>query len=288
VLMGARDAPRGPSSSASPRRAGSLRRTSTIDTDWPEGQGRSMRMVGIARDIISRTAEGQPEIVAHDEICARVSDARLIQAISASRQQERIAELVGARGGGHLRAKIAQTLPQETADGTTLNLLLDDLSGASLVARWAWTRWPAAPAPMARGDVSKEEGSIGSMLGICAGFRPGSSALTVDGYPDSDIQSSTLVPSLVNPDDPSGWHYLRPQPGVGMRRARQLDIWYQESVVHIKAIFQDSATVPNSEDRCAIHEYCVRATMDPSSMELVAIRSFSRISNVARQRPMLI
>jgi hypothetical protein len=42
---------RNPIEPAPIRRPGSVRRTSTIDTTWPEGYGRPMLMQGFARDV---------------------------------------------------------------------------------------------------------------------------------------------------------------------------------------------------------------------------------------------
>jgi Protein of unknown function (DUF2889) len=72
-----------------------------------------------------------------------------------------------------------------------------------------------------------------------------------------------MVPSLVNPRDPNGWHTLGVQDGVGMRRARCIDVWHDGDDVVIDVSFQDSGTSPdarpNSGERIAIHEYHLMA-----------------------------
>ena len=106
------------------------------------------------------------------------------------------------------------------------------------------------------------------MEGVCTGFRPGSSALSLDGSVASH-QNSAVVVDLPHPDDPDGWHALTIQEGVGMRRARQIDIWV-DGVIHIDSTFQDSATEPGG-GRTAIHEYGLRATADPVTLELLSL-----------------
>jgi hypothetical protein len=109
------------------------------------------------------------------------------------------------------------------------------------------------------------------------GFAPGSSALNRNSVANPFITSSTLVPPLPHPDDPQGWHDLAQQEGVGMRRARRIDVWLDDDVVHVDIGFQDSATSPVGGERIAIHEYRVVATADPNTFELLSITSDPRI-----------
>jgi hypothetical protein len=100
------------------------------------------------------------------------------------------------------------------------------------------------------------------------GFAPGSSALNRNSVANPFITSSTLVPPLPHPDDPQGWHDLAQQDGVGMRRARRIDVWLDD-LIRIDAGFQDSATSPSG--RIGQHEYRVLASADPSTLQLVSI-----------------
>ena len=270
--MTAPSRPFGPSPS---RRAGSIRRTSTIDTRWPEGMGEPMIMRGEARDLVTRANEGAHLTLFRDWMEIRASAGREILAIETSRSSDAAQQLVGSRGGGYLRGEIARLLPDEHIGRTPLHLLLDDFSGASLVAGWAWSRWKPADWNARIGEARRVGGRNGKMEGICTGFRPGSSALTQDGSA-KDNQNTTRVPPLTRPDDTLGWHELATQTGVGMRRARRIDVWLDE-VIQIDVGFQDSATAPDGGDRIAIHEYHVTATADPQSFEVLTLRSDPRI-----------
>ena len=269
-------APTNPAGPSPLRRPGSIRRTSSLDTSWPGGLGQPMRMRGHARDLLTPADGGPAVVVAEDSLDIIASGGREIASIATSRLNDDFQQFVGARGGGHLRKQIALAIPGEQARGTPLHLLLDDFSGASLVAGWAWSRWTDEWMKRVRTVGSSTAGRNGQMEGICAGFRPGSSALSSDGTSNPTNQSATRVPPLPHPDDPMGWHELARQEGVGMRRARRLDVWL-EDLVHIDIGFQDSATAPDGGDRIAVHEYRVTATADPATFELLSVVADPRV-----------
>jgi hypothetical protein len=236
--------------------------------------GKPMLMQGHARDLYTPPDGSTPCVRAEDRFSILATARREILEISTTPARN-VAELVGLRGGGHLRAALARVLADEKKTGTPLYLLLDDFSGASLVAGWAWSRWTDAWMRQARLQGANTAGRNGQMEGICAGFRPGSSALTSEGTADGMIQSSARVEPLARADDPIGWHELPIQQGVGMRRARRVDVWLDD-VIHIDAGFQDSGTSPQG-GREAIHEYHVTATADPTSFELLSVKADPRV-----------
>ena len=219
-----------------------------------------MLMRGHARDVWTPHAGDAPVLLAEDEVELTVSPRREILAISSPSNHPALPHFVGARGGGHSRALLAELLASERADGTPLHLLLDDFAGASLVAGWAWSRWTDDWKQAAKASGAQSTaGRNGQMEGVCAGFAPGSSALDADGSARQDIQSACPVGPLVNPGDPDGWHRLANQDAVGMRRARRIDIWREDKETRIDAGFQDSATSPGG-GRVAVHEYRIDAS----------------------------
>jgi hypothetical protein len=257
------------------RPPGSMRRTSTIDTTWPEDKIGTMLMQGHARDFYTPADGSPPLVLAEDRLTAYVSETRTILEISSKPDRPELARLVGSRAGGHLRAAIGEVLPQELSAGTPLYLMLDDLAGASLVAMWAWSRWSDNWLEDARrSGITSTAGRNGKMEGICIGFRPGSSALATESS-DAAKPVGTPVLSLCHPDDPAGWHGLPEQSGVGMRRARWIDVWVDE-FIHVNSGFQDSATSP-AGGREAVHEYLVAATADLATGRLVSVTADPRI-----------
>jgi hypothetical protein len=166
-----------------------------------------------------------------------------------------------------LRAVLDQVLPGEREAGSPLYLLLDDLSGASLIAGFVFARWPDR-APV----VSLPQRP--DMEGVCIGFAPGSSALAEQREGMRNHRIAPVV-SLVNPDDPDGWHQFPAVPEVSMRRARRIDVW-RDDVIVIDSAFQDSASDPD-HCRVAVHEYLLRATADPDTLRLMSVDPDPRV-----------
>jgi len=237
-----------------------------------------MSMHGHARDIYTTSQGGAIRLLAEDDVQILASSAREILEIHSGRRNADVQALIGQKGGGYLRGAIAKLLPDELAAGSPLNLLLDDFSGASLVAGWAWSRWTPDWQTRLRGQAPRPGDRRRVMEGICSGFQPGASSLADDGAEDAADQSSAQVPPLQHPGDPEGWHALDVQDGVGMRRARRLDVWLEGQLVHIDVGFQDSATNPaGGPDRIAVHEYHVQATADLESLVLRSVIAHPRV-----------
>jgi hypothetical protein len=257
--------PQNPAGPAPLRRPGSVRRTSTIDMSWPDGREAGLQLVCRARDIYTPPDGGAPVVMAEDRARVRMAADRTILAIECDPPRAEVGRLVGSRGGGHLRHALEHVLPQDMAAGSPLYLLLDDLSGASLISSWAWSRWTEEPrdAPLAR-----------QMENICTGFRTGSSALVREG-PRRMVHNCTLVPPLAHPDDPAGWHDVDDLQGVSMRRARRIDVW-ADDLIRIDSHFQDSASTPDGGRRMAVHEYLLAATIEPAAGTLLSVEADPR------------
>jgi hypothetical protein len=259
-------APKSPMGASPLRRPGSTRRTSSIDATWPDGRDGVAVIFADARDIMTPLSGGPPQILAQDHADV-LADHRVIRSVSSIPPRAALTQLAGARAGGHLRAAIDAALGEERVAGTPLYLLLDDLAGATLVAGWAWSRWmddwmPTRP-------QAEIEAHMRQMEGICIGFRPGSGALGLEGKPRPE-QNATRVLPLQHPDDPEGWHPLLDRGGVNFRRARRIDVWREDGLIHIDSAFQDSASAPDGGDRIAVHEYRLIATADADATTLLS------------------
>jgi hypothetical protein len=128
------DAPRRPSGPAPLRRQGSIRRTSTIDADWPDGRDEPMRLQGHARDritVLGAPAEPPGQTV-EGRFDARVSLRREILELSTAPLKSEASALIGVRAGGHLRAALQQPM---TADREHHR------------ATCCWMIWPAPVSP---------------------------------------------------------------------------------------------------------------------------------------------
>lgn len=248
-----------------------MRRTSSIDFFWPDGQAGNKQMIARARDVVTPAAGGPAIVCRQDELRAAITPDRTIVAIESDPPRPALAGLVGARGGGGLRKAIDELVPEERRNATPLYLLLDDTAGASLVSSWAWAHWNPNWMEDARRIMNVDlEQAVRSREGVCIGFVPGSSAFS----PNPD-RSGALAPDLRNPEDPEGWHAFPVQDGINMRRARRIDVWLDEVIV-IDSAFQDSASTPSGERR-AVHEYRLSVTADPASLEVLSIEAEPRV-----------
>lgn len=247
-----------------------MRRTSSIETVFPEGQDRIQHMRGRARDLWTGDALSDSRVLSEDEVRIQSSDDRIIMAAEIDGlDAETTSRLVGLRAGGQLRGANADLNPGMKEGGTPLHLLLDDMAVATLVAGWVWSQWwdPA------NGEMESRH----KMEGVCIGFHPGSDALTDDGRPRVAIQNYGDVPPMGNPSDPIGWHAEIPDPSiVSSMRSRFLDVWKTQDGLHVEAGFQDSGTVPGGGRR-AVHEYRVHLTADPETLEITSLTADPRI-----------
>ncbi len=259
------------------RTANSLRRTSSIDVSWPEGEKGDRLFVGRVRDY--RTpANGDPgRIVDEAEFHATLAQDKTITAITATPAPAGLDRLVGMRGGNHLRLFIRETMPELISTGAPIYLVLDDISGTALVSSFAWSRWHDDWTERMRANF--QPGEIDTMMGhrvnVCWGLQDGNSAVT--GVASRDIASADAG-NVRNPADPEGWHAFPDSVGPGFRRSRRIDVTRDDGagLIRIDAAFQDSARrkVPG---RGAIHEYNVSATADLATGELLTPTPEARI-----------
>ena len=141
------------------------------------------------------------------------------------------------------------------------------MAGATLISAWAFAPWNA------KGTASPERvnARIRSMEGVCIGFRPGSSALELDGN-SGIVANHVAVLPLPHPDDPVGWHEMIERDRINFRRARRIDVWRDGDLLRIDSMFQDSAGAPGG-GRVAIHQYRLTATADASTQTLLSIEA---------------
>lgn len=230
-------------------------------------------MVGRARDIVTPKSGGPPIVCAEDGFKALLSPERSIVSIESQPARPALSRLVGERGGGGLRRVLEQVVPEERSHATPLYLILDDISGVSLVAGWAWSQWDPNWMENSRKALKgfDLEKAFRSREGICSGFAPGSSAFT-----PGQNRSGTPTEDLRHPDDPEGWHAFTAEAGkIGLRRARRIDVRLGENIV-IDSAFQDSAATP-AGGRAVVHEYRLMASADLKSLRLRSIEAEPRV-----------
>ena len=98
--------PHDPIQPASPRRPGSVRRTSTIDTFRPHGFDAEADVIGRARDLLT-TAGGDALVLGTAELTARLqARSHVLLAIDTDPAAPALQELLGAIVGPGFRAKV--------------------------------------------------------------------------------------------------------------------------------------------------------------------------------------
>ena len=261
----------GPRNLTPGRRPRSVRRTASLTTTWGPDVAEPMEIHGECRDLLTPGDDMPAEVVGTGSLRAHVTRERVIERISADPAHGRLSALVGARAGGRLRELLREVMPDERSAGTPLYLLLDDLSGASLVSGFALALWPQRwPADWQ--DAGGNRAARRSLEGVCIGFQSGSSALSRPlGAPDS-LNTRNVGP-LPDQDDSLSWHAMDYElVDVSMRRARRIDVWLDGDRVEVDAAFQDSATHPDG-GRVAVHQYRLWATAELATGRIEAVHA---------------
>jgi hypothetical protein len=267
--------PRQTANPAPVRPSGSVRRTSSIDVAWPAGGTGEKVLHGRSRDFVTPAGDGEGAVRAAAAMETTLQLDRTITAITSTPAPPHLQRLVGQRGGGHLRMLMREVMPELIADADPLYLLLDDISGVSLISAWAWSLWNPdwlSAMPQAGGDLAK---MMEERVDVCWGFQRGNSSFDPDRR---DQVGNADAGELRNPADITGWHEFPELDGVSMRRARRIDVWRDAAsgLIHIDSAFQDSAPRPTG-GRAALHEYRLSAAADPVSLELVTLEPEARV-----------
>jgi hypothetical protein len=270
--------PRSTANPAPVRKPGSVRRTASIDVAWPEGPNGDRRFYGRARDFLTPPEGGAGRILDGASMEATLDFEKLIKEISAYPEPKPLQRLVGERGGNHLRMVVRDLMPELITTGAPLYLLLDDISGVSLVSAWAWAQWDPDWSATIRERMPKDQldKMMAQRAGVCWGLQPGNSGLDFD-RPPTDVGTADAG-ELRNTADPDGWHDFPVIEGPSFRRARRIDVIRDEEagVIRIDAAFQDSSPKPGG-GRAAIHEYRLAATADLDSLEILTLEPEARI-----------
>lgn len=270
--------PRETANPAPVRSANSIRRTSSIDVCWPEGEDGDRLFVGRVRDYRTPAAGAPGAVIEEAEFRATLAQDKTITSIAATPAPARIDELVGVRGGNHLRLFIKETMPELVAQGAPIYLALDDISGTALVSAFAWSQWHDNWAERLRERMAAGEFErlMSERVNICWGLQEGNSGVSPGG-PARNVAEADAG-DVLNPADPQGWHALPEFDGPGFRRARRIDVTRDEAagLIRIDSAFQDSAKRKDT-GRVAIHEYLLSATVDLATGELLTLDPEARI-----------
>ena len=259
-----------PTRSTPRRRAGSVRRTSSIDMTRDGCSVDPVYLSGRGRDLWTG-ADGSAQELAHARLDATVElVGRTVRHIETEPPIGGLSGLVGAPAISGFRAAADGAAPRLRQRRDLLYTLLDDIPVAALISGLA----------LSASGVLGEKAKSGylPMADQCAGFVTGGMLLTSFEAGDPAIPTGPVAPSLDDPDDPHAWHAMARLPTHGMRRQRRLDVYSIDGAreVGIDAMFRD--TYVRADDRpMIVHEYTVAATVDADSGIITRSRATPRV-----------
>ena len=259
--------PHDPVEPAPPRRPGSVRRTSTIDTFRPHGFDAEADVIGRARDLLT-TADGGTQVLGDARLTARLrARSHELLAIDTDPPAPALDRLLDAVVGPGFRAKVDGVVPERRDRGDLLYLLLDDLPGATLVAGYAMLHAGMVPKP------SDDEYLI-ARSDLCAGWAADGAMMTlIREHGRSPAPLGCDAPPVARADDPDAWHELSELMPNAMRRLRRLDVLPPASVDEPAAVdvfFRDSH-VDGDGRETIVHEYSVTASVDVATRTILEI-----------------
>ena len=257
------------------RRPGSVRRTSTMLMFWPDGLGTDLHLKGRARDLLT-PADGEPDgprplgPLRRDR-AASVTSGR----IEADPGAGGLDRLVGCRAGGEpARGHRGRSCPTRWPGGTPLHLLLDDLAGSTLISGFVYVRWMDRNCPECASGSPRRRRSVACVTSARAS-GPARAPCASDGSIVHNQNTAHPAP-LGDPADPLGWHELDDPPVPAMRRARRIDIWDEDGVLGIDAMFRDSAWDPDGQE-VVVHEYQMLGRADRATGRLLSVEAVPRV-----------
>lgn len=271
-----RAGPHHPLPATAARRPGSLRRTSSIDSTRPQGLDGDVSVDARARDLLT---DGSGAVATSTEVhlTAMIDPSRNLVTAIADPPIDGFDHLVGTPVARGWRARAADALRIDERHEPLLNLLVDDLPGASLVSGVALQAAHVLPtaSPGMRQYVL-------AAADICAGWVADGSML--EAFRTHDQMPAPVGPSapvLERDDDPDGWHAMAPLSPHATRRRRVLDLWPDADGTgthRFEAHFRDSHVDIDGHET-VIHEYLVTGLIDEPA------RSFTKVQAEARVLP---
>jgi hypothetical protein len=248
------------------RRPGSVRRTTSIRSTWPDGFEGAFDLAAQGRDLVT-TGDGRGVVI--DEVCIGVTAEGPLKTVRSIESDPIVPHLEVVRGAnlmGGFRKAVGTNVV--LADGSVAALLLDDLPGAALVS--------------GSGRLRAEIEATGALPGfadvdlpvVCIGRRPEGVMVQRRREGQPLLGQGPPAGDLRRPDDPLAWPLEPPLPTHGMRRLRRIDVAVIDDEIVVDTHFRDSYQEPTGVET-AVHEYevLVRAGAGDRIVRQVEVRS---------------
>jgi hypothetical protein len=251
--------PVSPATSTPDRMPGWVRRTTALDSHWPDGFDGHLVVEGTGRDART-TRDG--ELVVFDATTWRAvideADGMRLVSFESATHQDRLRPLVGRPLGGGFRAAMREVLDDDR--GSALHQMLDDLPAAVMVSHYA------------RRDVGRPRATQRlDRVDWCAGWRADGTIMLGlrEGRPPHP--AGPPAPPIVSSHDPAGWHEMPSMRANSTRRRRRIDVGPRDPVL-VDAFFRDSHMNAQSSET-VIHEYAMDAVMAGRSGRVTDVRA---------------
>lgn len=263
VLESSQRGPQDPMAPTPPRRPGSIRRTSSIDTVRPDGLDGRLVVTARARDVAT-TSSGDT-VLDEARVTFDLEPHGLVRNVDAHPEVAELEDLNGLSVGPGFRADVKAAHPDLATSEPLLHLLIDDLPGAVLVSGYARLHSDAM------GQIAAE--SMERRADLCAGW-------VSEGVMMTSIRERGQVPTPIGPpsppltreDDPIAWHRLAPLPPNATRRVRRIDVspHRDTDLVAVDSMFRDSHFGEGTSET-SVHEYSVEATVRADTRVIASI-----------------
>jgi hypothetical protein len=216
-------------------------------------------LVAHGRDLHTAT-DGAARVLDAARVDARAELASgELLAISADPPRPKLERLVGRSVHRGFRQAVRDTIPDEATSGSVRFQLLDDLPIVLLLS---------LRVPRAEGiGPARDPGRL-LPVDVCAGFAAGGEALSSFGPLGPPLHVGPIAVPIEPADDPTAWHAHEALPAHSTRRRRRIDVWFDDGVARVDSIFRDSH-MDGAGVETVVHQYAVRAAVDPSTMRLV-------------------
>jgi hypothetical protein len=274
-----RAGPAHPQPGSPPRRVGSGRRTTSIDTSRPQGPRESSVVDARARDLLTDGAGGAASQLTQI-LRARIAPNRELLAIESDPFEPRLAQLLGSYVGPGFRARMSELLPDHVAAQTLLHALLDDLPGATLVSGYAVQRSGSLTAPSDGAAAQTYARHVHASEDMCAGWASDATIMvTFRTEGASPVAMGPEAPLLEREGDVLSWHPMAELPREATRRRRRLDLvppgdasptWTFDE--HFRDSYRDAQGTES-----IIHEYVVDGSLDDTVRRIAELRTEARV-----------
>jgi hypothetical protein len=252
-----RPGPHNPVQTTPPRTPGSVRRTTTVDSTFPDGIGGRVILRVRGRDL--RTAAVDTPAVL-DELAVDLELepwSGTIVAVDVAVASAALESLAGLPFRG-LRHRLADLIPEDAARRTLCFSALEDASGAYLVSGYAGLRAGLIPSTPELAEIAvQRQGDV------CIGWALDGPVIdTIRRTSEHAVPVGPLAPALEG-DDSLAWHEIPPLSPQCVRRRRRTDVVTaadQDESLHVEHHFRDSYVGADGEE--VMHEYVVRAVVD--------------------------